>query len=293
MINKIYRELLKEDLKNNSEEFKSYKKKVLKDLKENLTPKDRVFLSRYEKRPKTSDFIKKLIDGPIYLHGDRKYKDDKAVIGGIGKLNDEVITFIAIDKGKNLKESLKKNFGMASPDGYRKATRLMKEAEKFNRTIVTFIDTPGAYPGIEAEERGQAEAIASAIYEMTALKVPIISVITGEGCSGGALGLSVCDYLIMMENATYSVLSPEGFSSILWKDTKKVDKAIDVMKLTSKDLYDYKICDEIIDEDLALNIFDFKDNFTRLKESIYKKIIDFREVESSELLVNRRRKYEI
>lgn len=182
---------------------------------------------------------------------------------------------------------------MANPEGYRKAIRLMKEAEKFNRPIITFVDTPGAYPGVGAEERGQAEAIASSIYTMASLKVPIITVITGEGCSGGALGLALCDYLIMMENSTYSILSPEGFASILWKDSKKVNDAIEVMKLSAEDLSNFKICDEIIEEDLSIDVDDFSENFKRLKISLINKLNNLRDENIDVLLKNRRRKYEI
>lgn len=291
MIEKIFKELSNGEKKDI--DFLRYKKHILKKKKKYLNNRERVFLSRYENRPKANDFIKNLIDNPIYFHGDRKFSDDKAVIGGIGKLNDIVVTFIGIDKGKNLKESIEKNFGMANPEGYRKAIRLMKEAEKFNRPIITFVDTPGAYPGVGAEERGQAEAIASSIYTMASLKVPIITVITGEGCSGGALGLALCDYLIMMENSTYSILSPEGFASILWKDSKKVNDAIEVMKLSAEDLHGFKICDEIIEEDLSIDVDDFSENFKRLKISLINKLNNLRDENIDVLLKNRRRKYEI
>ncbi|MBP2024675.1 acetyl-CoA carboxylase carboxyltransferase subunit alpha [Peptoniphilus stercorisuis] len=293
MIENILKDLIREEklYKKDNRDFKIYKENKLKNEKKNLTMRDRVYLSRYENRPKARDFIKNIIKGPIYFHGDRYYSDDKAVIGGIGKINNTVVTFIGIDKGKDLEDSILKNFGMAHPEGYRKAVRLMKEAEKFNRPIITFIDTPGAYPGIGAEERGQSSAIANSIYEMTYLKVPIISVITGEGCSGGAIGLCVSDYLIMMENATYSVLSPEGFASILWKDSKKSSEAIEIMKISAKDLYDYDICDEIIEEDLALNIYDFKENFTRLKNSLLESINRLKNTEEELLLRNRREKF--
>lgn len=294
MIEKIYRDLLRDEkISEDIEKFNINKQKILEDAKKSLTLKDRVYISRFEKRAKTKDFIENIITDPIYLHGDRKFSDDKAVIGGIGKLNDIVVTFIGIDKGNCLENSIKNNFGMASPDGYRKAIRLMKEAEKFKRPIVVFVDTPGAFPGIDAEERGQAEAIASSILNMTSLKVPIISVITGEGCSGGAIGLCVCDYLIMLENATYSILSPEGFASILWKDSRKMEDAIKLMKLTSEDLYDFKICDEVIEEDLGINIEDFKENFSRLKNSIYLSLKKLIWEDTDVLLENRRRKYEI
>lgn len=293
MIENILRDLIREEkiYKIDNRDFTEYKENKLRKIKKDLSIRDKVYLSRYEHRPKARDFIKNIIEGPIYFQGDRYYSDDKAIIGGIGKINNTVVTFIGIDKGKSLEESISKNFGMAHPEGYRKAIRLMKEAEKFNRPVITFIDTPGAYPGIGAEERGQASAIANSIYEMTYLKVPIISVITGEGCSGGAIGLGVSDYLIMMENATYSILSPEGFASILWKDSKKVDEAVEIMKISAKDLYNYNICDEIIEEDLALDIYDFSENFNRLKKSIAENMNRLKSTEEELLLRNRREKF--
>lgn len=241
------------------------REKRLIDLKKEITPYDYVLLARHEKRPKPIDFIENIIDDRFFLKGDRLFKDDKSIIGGLGYLNGMPITFIGTNKGKTVKENIDFNFGMPNPEGYRKSLRLMKQAEKFNRPIITFIDTPGAYPGIEAEMRGQGEAIARNIMEMTNLNVPIIAVFTGEGGSGGALALAVADRIIMMEYSIYSILSPEGFSTILWKDSSKVEYASEIMKLTSKDLYKLKIIDRVVDEDLVFNLEDYKDNFERLK----------------------------
>lgn len=293
-IEEIFKEILDEEKLSkfkNSYEFKKYKESILNDAKEFLTPSDRVFLSRYKNRPKAKDFIENIIDDPIYFKGDRCFKEDSSIICGIGKLDDEVVTFIGINKGRDFEESIKCNFGMVNPEGYRKAVRIMKQAEKFKRPIICFVDTPGAYPGVGAEERGQAEAIAKSIYTMAGINTNTVSVITGEGASGGAIALCVCDHLIMMENAIYSILSPEGFASILWRDSGKVDKAIEIMKLTSKDLYKFKICDEVIEEDLAPTQEDFFENYSRLKNSIVDALKKLKNIPKDELLKNRREKY--
>lgn len=233
---------------------------------------ERLELARDENRPKGKDFIDNIIEEAIFLHGDRYYGDDKSILGGIGYINSRPVTFIATNKGKTLEENVKYNFGMPRPEGYRKALRLMKQAEKFNRPIITFIDTPGAYPGIEAEERGQGEAIARNIMEMGSLKVPIIAVFTGEGGSGGALALSVANRIIMMENSIFSILSPEGFATILWKDASRYKEASEIMKFTAIDLYKFNIVDKIISEDSFESIDDFKSNFSRLKKEIVKEL---------------------
>jgi len=209
---------------------------------------DIVRLARHTKRPTTLDYISFIIKDFIELHGDRRFSDDNAIVGGIGFLENIAVTVIGHQKGRNVKENIRRNFGMANPEGYRKALRLMEEAERFGRPIINFIDTPGAYPGIGAEERGQAEAIAYNPYKMSTLKTPIISIVTGEGGSGGALALSVADRIYMLSNSTYSVISPEGCASILWKDAKKADDAAESLRLTAKDLFDFKIIDGIINE---------------------------------------------
>ena len=209
---------------------------------------DRVLASRMNDRPIASDYIDLLFDDFVEFHGDRYFKDDQAIIGGIASFHGMPVTVIAQEKGHNTKENLEHNFGMPSPDGYRKALRLMKQAEKFNRPIITFVNTSGAYPGMEAEENGQGEAIARNLYEMSGIKVPILCLMIGEGGSGGALALSVGNEVWMMENATYSILSPEGFASILWKDGKRAKEAAEVMKITAHDLKELDVVDDIIPE---------------------------------------------
>ncbi len=209
---------------------------------------DIVKLSRNVNRPTSRDFIDAIFDDFIELHGDRYFADDKAVVGGVATFKGLSVTVIGIQKGTTLEENLETNFGQVNPDGYRKSLRLMKQAEKFNRPIICFVNTPGAYPGVEAEERGQGEAIAKNLLEMSSLKVPTISIITGEGGSGGALALAVTDKVWMLENSIYSILSPEGFASILWKDSKKANEAAEFMKLTSKELLEIEVVDKIISE---------------------------------------------
>ena len=194
------------------------------------------------------DFAKEIFDDFIELHGDRNFRDDGAVIGGIGRLNGQAVTVVGIQKGKNLQDNLNRNFGQPHPEGYRKALRLMKQAEKFGRPVVTFINTAGAYPGVGAEERGQGEAIARNLMEMSDLKVPIIAIIIGEGGSGGALALAVADKVWMLENTVYSILSPEGFATILWKDGSRSEEAAELMKITSGELLNMGIVDKVIPE---------------------------------------------
>jgi len=223
-----------------------------KSIYSNLSAWQRVQLSRHPNRPYTLDYINNICgDTFLELHGDRGVKDDKAMIGGLGKIKDQSFMFIGTQKGYNTKTRQYRNFGMANPEGYRKALRLMRQAEKFNIPIVTFIDTPGAYPGLEAEERGQGEAIARNIYEMMNIKVPIISIIIGEGASGGALGIGVGDSILMMENTWYSVISPESCSSILWKSWDYKEKAAAALKLTASDMLKNKLIDKIIKEPLG------------------------------------------
>ena len=223
-----------------------------KEIYKNLTPWQRVQLSRHPNRPYTLDYINAIFkDSFLELHGDRNFKDDKAMVGGLGKIGDQSFMFIGQQKGFNTKTRQYRNFGMANPEGYRKALRLMKSAEKFGIPVVTLIDTPGAYPGLEAEERGQGEAIARNILEMTRLKVPIITVIIGEGASGGALGIGVGDRVLMLENTWYSVISPESCSSILWRSWEYKEQAAEALKLTAKDMKRMKLVDEIIKEPLG------------------------------------------
>lgn len=235
-----------------SDTCKQIEKKLLevkKDIYKNLTAWQRVQLSRHPERPYTLDYIKNICkDSFLELHGDRNFGDDKAMIGGLGKIEDQTFMFIGQQKGFNTKTRQYRNFGMANPEGYRKALRLMKKAEKFNIPVVCFIDTPGAFPGLEAEERGQGEAIARNIYEMTQLEVPIIVVIIGEGASGGALGIGVGDRVLMLENTWYSVISPESCSSILWRSWEHKEKAADALKLTADDMKNLSLIDKIVKE---------------------------------------------
>ncbi|MFO8065070.1 MAG: acetyl-CoA carboxylase carboxyltransferase subunit alpha [Spirochaetota bacterium] len=209
---------------------------------------DRVQLARHQERPTCLEYIDRMSDRYIELHGDRSYADDQALVGGIAEIAGIHFTFIGHQKGRNMKENLRRNYGMAHPEGYRKALRLAKQAEKFGRPVLSIIDTPGAYPGISAEERGIGEAIARNLKEFSVLKTPVIAVIVGEGGSGGALGIGVGDYLIMLENTVYSVISPEGFASILLRDSKKAEQAASLMKMTAYDLKTFGIADEVIPE---------------------------------------------
>ncbi|MEN9523651.1 MAG: hypothetical protein RL065_2028 [Bacteroidota bacterium] len=216
-----------------------------------LTPWQRVQLSRHPERPYTLYYIEQICDSFIELHGDRNVKDDKAMIGGLGMIDGQSVMIIGQQKGTNTKQRQYRNFGMANPEGYRKALRLMKMAEKFGKPIITFIDTPGAYPGLEAEERGQGEAIARNLFEMTNLKVPVICIIIGEGASGGALGIGIGDKVLMLENSWYTVISPENCSSILWRSWDFKEKAAEQLKLTSKDMSAFGLVDGVINEPLG------------------------------------------
>lgn len=228
------------------------KEKLIKDIYKDLTPWQRVQVSRHPERPYTVDYINALTNGSfVELHGDRSVKDDKAMIGGLGFIDGHSVMLIGQQKGKNTKMRQYRNFGMANPEGYRKALRLMKLAEKFGKPVVTFIDTPGAFPGIEAEERGQGEAIARNLYEMIELKVPLICIIIGEGASGGALGIGLGDVVLMLENTWYSVISPESCSSILWRTWDMKEKAAEALKLTAVDMMENGLVDGVIAEPLG------------------------------------------
>ena len=216
--------------------------------KKEISAWEKVEIARNPKRKTSLEYIEKIFDEFIELHGDRNFKDDKAIICGLAKIDNTPFTIIAEQKGRTTKENIERNFGMPNPESYRKAIRFMKQAEKFKRPVITFIDTKGAYPGIEAEERGQGEAIAKSMFEMARLKVPVISIVIGEGSSGGALAIGVANKVFMLENAIYSILSPEGYSSILWKDPSRYKEAAEKMKLTAKDLYELNVIDKIIPE---------------------------------------------
>lgn len=269
------------------EEIEKYKKNTMT----NLSAWDRVLLARHAKRPTACDYINVIFDDFMELHGDRLYRDDQSIVGGIGTINGIPVTVIAQQKGKTLDENLVRNFAMPHPEGYRKALRLMKQAEKFNRPIITFIDTPGAYPGLGAEERGQGEAIARNLLEMSGLHVPIIAVVIGEGGSGGALALGVANKVLMLENAIYSILSPEGYATILWKDSTLAEKAAEVMKLTSYDLEELGVIDYIIKEPIGGVHYDTVKTFERTKESILYYLNEFRTKTHNEIRESRIKKY--
>ena len=242
----------KVDVRDTSKKLKEKIEAKKKEIYSNITPWQRVQLSRHPSRPYTLDYVNFITDNNfLELHGDRNISDDKAMIGGLGKIDDQTFMFIGQQKGNNIKTRQYRNFGMANPEGYRKALRLMRLAEKFNIPIVTMIDTPGAYPGIEAEERGQAEAIARNLYEMFNIKTQIIVIVIGEGASGGALGIGIGDRIMMLENTWYSVISPESCSSILWRSWDYKEEAANVLKLTPKDMKENKLIDKIIKEPLG------------------------------------------
>ncbi|CAM1348921.1 MULTISPECIES: acetyl-CoA carboxylase carboxyltransferase subunit alpha [Tenacibaculum] len=266
--------------------------KAKKDIYKNLTAWQRVQLSRHPNRPYTLDYIKALCgDTFMELHGDRSVKDDKAMIGGLGKIGDQSFMFIGQQKGYNTKTRQYRNFGMANPEGYRKALRLMRMAEKFGIPVVTFVDTPGAYPGLEAEERGQGEAIARNIFEMTRLKTPIITIIIGEGASGGALGIGVGDRVYMLENSWYSVISPENCSSILWRSWSEKEKAAEALKLTAEDGMKLKIVDDIIKEPLGGAHSDREGTFKAVQEQIIKAYKELKDIKEKDLIAQRMDKY--
>ncbi|GAA4819409.1 acetyl-CoA carboxylase carboxyltransferase subunit alpha [Litoribaculum gwangyangense] len=267
-------------------------KETQKDIYKNLSPWQRVQLSRHPNRPYTLDYIRAICgDTFLELHGDRNFKDDKAMIGGLGKIGDQSFMFIGQQKGYNTKTRQYRNFGMANPEGYRKALRLMKSAEKFGIPVVTLIDTPGAYPGLEAEERGQGEAIARNILEMTRLKVPIITVIIGEGASGGALGIGVGDVVLMLENTWYSVISPESCSSILWRSWEYKEQAAEALKLTAADMKKLKLVDEIIKEPLGGAHRDREKTFSLVSNTIAKTYEALKNLSPKDLVSKRMEKY--
>jgi len=277
-----------------SAEFKKINKE-LNDLKKetysNLSHWDRVLIARGQNRLKASMLIKKLFPTFIELHGDQLFSDDQSIISGIGLLNDIPVTILAQAKGTNFNDSIKRNFGMTSPEGFRKTLRLAKEAEKFNRPIVTIVDTSGAYPGKGAEERGQARAIATNLMEFSKLNVPVVAIVLSEGGSGGALALTVSDYIFMFENAIYSVLSPEGFSSILFKNRKSAEEAANIMKLTSHDLKEMGIVDEIVKEPLGGVKAPSEEFINNLKTKLYNKIVELSKEDKENLLNDRYDKF--
>lgn len=263
-----------------------------KDIYKNLTAWQRVQLSRHPNRPYTLDYIKAICgESFLELHGDRNVKDDKAMIGGLGKIGDQTYMFVGQQKGFNTKTRQYRNFGMSNPEGYRKALRLMKSAEKFGIPVVTLVDTPGAYPGLEAEERGQGEAIARNILEMTRLKVPIITVIIGEGASGGALGIGVGDRVLMLENTWYSVISPESCSSILWRSWEYKEQAAEALKLTAKDMKRLKLVDQIVKEPVGGAHANKEKAYEAVKNAIEKNYEELKNLSPSDLVDQRMNKY--
>src|SRR6056300_1523668 len=263
-----------------------------KDIYKNITPWQRVQLSRHPSRPYTLDYINALTQGTfLELHGDRNVLDDKAMIGGLGKIENQSFMFVGTQKGYNTKTRQYRNFGMANPEGYRKALRLMKSADKFGIPIVTLVDTPGAYPGLEAEERGQGEAIARNIYEMMSLSVPIIVLVIGEGASGGALGIGVGDRILMLENTWYSVISPESCSSILWRSWEHKETAANALKLTSEDMLKLKLIDKVIKEPLGGAHFDRETTYKSVKKEILSSFKKLEALTPKERIALRREKF--
>ena len=252
-----------------------------------LTPWQKVEIARNPKRKTSIEYIEQIFDEFIELHGDRNFKDDQAIICGLGRIGNQSYTIIAEQKGRTTKENVLRNFGMPNPESYRKAIRFMKQAEKFNRPVITFIDTKGAYPGVGAEERGQGEAIAKSMFEMAKLKVPVISIVIGEGSSGGALAIGVSNKIYMLENAIYSILSPEGYSSILWKDSSRYKEAAEKMKLTANDLYEMKVIDTIIPEPMEMQESDFDKVAKTIKNEI-KKDVEKMQKQTKDAIVEQR-----
>ena len=280
------------DVTETSSKIRSKLNQTIKDIYNNLTPWQKVQISRHPDRPYTLDYINNILgESFLELHGDRTFRDDKAMVGGLGKIDDQTFMFIGQQKGHNTKDRQYRNFGMANPEGYRKALRLMKMAEKFNIPVVTLIDTPGAYPGLEAEERGQGEAIARNILEMTRLSVPIITVIIGEGASGGALGIGVGDKVLMLENTWYSVISPESCSSILWRSWEYKETAASALKLTAKDMKKMNLVDKVIKEPAGGAHRNKEKTFEVVKSNIVSSYNELKELSEASLVSSRMEKY--
>lgn len=261
------------------------------EIYRNLTPIQRVMVARHPRRPYTLDYLSTIFTDFIELHGDRLYRDDPAIVGGWARLDGVSVMVIGHQKGRDTKENLKRNFGMAHPEGYRKALRLMHLAAKFSAPVITLIDTPGAYPGLGAEERGQSEALARSIVEMAALPTPCIAVVIGEGGSGGALALGVADRVLMLENSVYSVISPEGCAAILWKDAAQRERAADALKLTAEDLIRYKVIDEIIPEPVGGAHLDPDATGEAVRAALIRQVHDLRKVKPDKLVRRRAEKF--
>jgi acetyl-CoA carboxylase carboxyl transferase subunit alpha len=277
-----------------SDSIKQLEEKIIEkkgDITANLSSWQKVQLSRHPDRPYTLAYINRICENFVELHGDRNFKDDKAIVGGFGQINGETVMILGQQKGVNTKMRQLRNFGMANPEGYRKALRLMKMAEKFNKPVITLVDTPGAYPGIEAEERGQGEAIARNIFEMMRLKVPVICVIIGEGASGGAMGIGVGDRVFMMENTWYTVISPESCSSILWRSWDMKEKAADELKLTADHMLKFGLVDGIIPEPLGGSHWDYNESAAILKEYLIPVLAELKKLDPIERIDQRVEKF--
>ena len=271
--------------------LESKAQKLRQDIYDKLSRGQRVQLARHPQRPYTLDIVERIIDNFVELHGDRLFADDPAIVAGIGKLDGRKVVIIGHQKGRSTKEKIYRNFGSPNPEGYRKALRVMRLAEKFNLPVISLLDTMGAYPGIGAEERGQAEAIAKNLFEMSHLRVPILIVVIGEGASGGALGIGVGDRIIMLENTWYSVISPEGCAAILWSDNSKADEAAEAMKVTAKDLLEMGIADEIIEEPVGGAHRDHDATAQILRENINRHLDELVQIPKDELIKQRVEKY--
>jgi acetyl-CoA carboxylase carboxyl transferase subunit alpha len=287
-----------ENIKLQIEQLKKRYEDLKKEIYTKLTPAQKVLISRHPQRPYAKDYIAGIFSNFVELHGDRNFRDDKAVICGFAELqvneNKKIsVAIVGQQKGRSLEENLVVNFGMMHPEGYRKALRIMKLAEKFHMPVISFIDTPGAYPGIGAEERGQAEAIAKNLQEMAELRTPILCIVIGEGGSGGALGIGVGDRLLMLENAYYSVISPEGCASILFRDSTKWQQAAEALKLTAKDLYELGVVDEIIPEPLGGAHKDVNKTIENVKNSVIRNISELINIPLDELVKKRYKKYRV
>ena len=279
------------DLSGEISRFVAERDEKLKEIYKNLSSWDKVFVSRHPERPYTLDYIENIATDFIELHGDRLFKDDPAIVGGFCKIDGKKVLIVGHQKGRTTEEKIYRNFGMANPEGYRKALRLFKMAERFSIPIVTFIDTPGAYPGIEAEEHGQGEAIARNLMEMSGLKVPVISFIIGEGGSGGALGLGVSDRIYMLENSVYSVISPEGCAAILYKDASRAEEAAENLKITAQSLYKLGVIDGIVEEPAGGAHRDHKCIALNLKNIILASFSELEKISVEELVENRYNKF--
>ncbi|MEF3255828.1 MAG: acetyl-CoA carboxylase carboxyltransferase subunit alpha [Deferribacterales bacterium] len=288
---KTISEVVDKDIESKIQKLQDRIQRVKTNVYRNLTPSQKVLVARHPNRPYTLDYINAIFKDFVELHGDRLYMDDPAIIAGIATFEDEPCVVVGHQKGRNTKENIHRNFGMPNPEGYRKALRIFKLAEKFKRPIFTFIDTPGAYPGIGAEERGQAEAIARNLFEMAGLKVPFITVVTGEGGSGGALAIAMGNRVLMLEHSIYAVISPEGCASILWKDASYAKRAAEALKLTAQDLKNLKVIDEIIKEPAGGAHRDHETTFINVKKALKKHYSELKQYSQEELFESRYQKF--